>query len=49
MKLNESNYNIYEASGVVEPMVIFSNPSSTEITVQVYAMDVTAMGKLYAV
>ena len=43
---NKSTYNIYEDSKVVLPTLIFSNPSSTDMTVQVHTMNITAVGKL---
>ena len=45
VNFNKSTYNIYEDSKVVLSTLIFSNPSSSDITVQVYTMNITAIGK----
>ena len=37
-------YNAMEGNGIAEPELIFSNPSSFDITVQVMATDNTAAG-----
>ena len=42
---SQSTYSIYEDSGVVQPVLIFSNPSSIYLTIQVNADAITATGK----
>ena len=43
---NESTYTIDENSTHVQPVLILSNPSSTDITVQVTDNNDTATGEL---
>ena len=38
-------YNVNEADGKVEPVLVLSNPSSTDLTVQVFSTDGSATGK----
>jgi len=35
VKFNQSTYSVKEDNGSVEPVLVLSNPSSTDITVQV--------------
>ena len=37
LTFNESSYIVTESSGVLQPVLILSNPSSTTFTVQVYS------------
>ena len=38
-------YTVNEADGKVEPVLVLSNPSSSVITVQVFSIDGSALGK----
>ena len=40
-----SAYTIDEDAGSVQPVLVLSNPSSTNITVQVISNDITATGE----
>ena len=42
---NQSTYSVDEDNGLVQPVLILSNPSSTDITVQVITDDNTATGE----
>ena len=41
-------YNVNESDGQIRPTVLFSNPSSSDITLQVEDTSNTATGKLVA-
>ena len=43
VSFNKSTYNFNEDSGVAQPELILSNPSSTDITVKVNSRDSTAI------
>ena len=43
---SQSTYSADEDSGVVQPVLNFSNPSSTNITIQVRSIDNTTTGKI---
>lgn len=43
---SQSTYSVYEDGGVVQPVLIFSNPSSIHLTIQVNANARTATGTL---
>ena len=43
---NESIYSVDESSGNVQIVLVLSNPSSTDITVQVTSYNDTATGEL---
>ena len=45
VNFNESNYVIGENDGQVEPKLILSNPSSTNITIRVDTIDIGAIGE----
>ena len=45
MKFNQSTYSVYEDSGPVQPVLVLSNPSSTDITVEVFSTNITALGE----
>ena len=40
-------YSVDEDDGPAQPVLVLSNPSSTDITVQVFDISVTAAGKFY--
>ena len=42
---NESTYSVNENEGSVHPILVLSNPSSSDITVQVTSTAVTATGE----
>ena len=44
---NETMYSVHENSGHVQPVLVLSNPTSTDITVQVMDERGTATGELY--
>ena len=46
VKFNQPVYNVDEDDELVQPKLILSNPSSTDITVQVYDDRVIATSKL---
>ena len=45
MSFNESSYSVDEASGLVQPVLILSNPSSSDVVVQVREREHTADSK----
>ena len=45
MKFNQSTYNVDEDDGPVQPVLLLSNPSSTDITISVFSTDGSATGK----
>ena len=45
MKFNHSRYSVNEDSGPVQPVLVLSNPSSTDITVEVFNTNITALGE----
>ena len=44
MSFNHSTYIVDEDDGPVQPVLVLSNPSSTDITVRVLNHDNTAIG-----
>ena len=42
---SKSTYSIDEDAGPAQPVLVLSNPSSTDITVQVRSIDITATGE----
>ena len=44
LDFNQSVYNFYEDSGVVQLILVLSNPSSMDITVEVFNTDGSAIG-----
>ena len=42
VSFNQSTYSVDEDDGPVQPVLVLSNPSSTDITVQVRSNDITA-------
>ena len=49
VSFSQSTYTVGEDDGVVQPVLVLSNPSSTDITVQVISTDNTATGKVITV
>ena len=47
VSFNRSAYSIVEDDGPVQPVLVLSNPSSFDITVQVTDTSITATGKLH--
>ena len=45
VSFNQSRYSINENDGQARPVLVLTNPSSNEITVQVFSSDVTATGE----
>ena len=43
--LSQSSYSVHENAGVVKPVVVLSNPSSVDITIQVSDVQSGATGK----
>ena len=46
VKFSQSTYSVNENSGVVQPVLVLSIPSSTDITVEVISTDGSATGEL---
>ena len=44
MKFSQPTYSINEDRGPVQPVLVLSNPSSTDITVEVFSTNITAIG-----
>ena len=42
---NQSKYNVDEDDGPAQPVLVLSNPSSTDITISVFSTDGSATGK----
>ena len=45
VSFNQSTYNVDENAGPAQPVLVLSNPSSTDITVQVFSANGTATGE----
>jgi len=45
VSFNQSTYSIDEDEGPAQPVLVLSNPLSTDITVQVTSNDITATGE----
>ena len=45
LSFEERTYNVSEADGSVQLVLVLSNPSSTAFTVEVFSADVSATGK----
>ena len=43
--INQSTYNVDEDDGPAQPVLVLSNPSSTDITISVFSTDGSATGK----
>lgn len=44
VKFNESTYSVDEDKGLVQPVLVLSNPSSYQLTIGVFSTDGTATG-----
>ena len=47
ISFEQSTYSIVEDGGPVQPVLVLSNPSSFDITVEVTDTSITATGKLH--
>ena len=45
LKFNQPTYNVNEDDGPAQPVLVLSNPSSTDITISVFSTDGSATGK----
>ena len=45
---NQSLYNVNEDAGPAQPVLVLTNPSSSDITVQVITEDGSATGECYS-
>ena len=45
LSFDQLSYNVSESDGQVEVVLTLSNPSSTDITVEIANMNIAAMGK----
>ena len=45
IRFEQSTYTVDEDDGPAQPVLVLSNPSSTDTTVQVFSQDNTAIGK----
>ena len=45
MRFNHSTYVVGENDGTTRPVLVLSNPSSTDITISVFSTDGSATGK----
>ena len=45
LSFNQSTYNVDEDDGPTQPVLVLSNPSSTDITISVFSTDGSATGK----
>ena len=45
VRFSQSTYSVSEGAGAVQPVLVLSNPSSTDITVVVYNTNGTAFGE----
>ena len=45
MRFSQSAYSVNEGAGAAQPVLVLSNPSSTDITAVVYSTNGTAFGK----
>ena len=45
ISFNQSTYNVIEDGGSAQPVLVLSNPSSTDITLQVRSNNITATGE----
>ena len=45
IKFNQPTYSVNEDVGTIKPVLVLSNPSSTDITVQVFITDGSATGE----
>jgi len=47
VRFNQSTYSVGENDGLVQPVLVLSNPSSTDIIVQMLDTNITAYGEHY--
>ena len=47
VSFNQSVYSVQENDGPAQPVLVLSNPSSTDITVQVFNTDNSAIGECF--
>ena len=47
IRFSQSTYNVDEDDGPAQPVLVLSNPSSTDITVQVFDNDVSATSECF--
>ena len=47
MSFSQAMYSVNEDSGLLQPILILSNSSETDTTVQVLTVDESATGKIY--
>ena len=45
VSFEQASYTVDEGDGSVEPLLVLSNPSSTDVIVQVHTIDGSATGK----
>ena len=45
ISFNESTYNVDESAELLQSVLVLSNPSSTNITVEVFSIDGSATGQ----
>ena len=45
LSFNQSTHNVDEDDGPAQPVLVLSNPSSTDITISVFSTDGSATGK----
>jgi len=46
VNFNQSTYNVDEDDGPAQPVLVLSDPSSTDITINVFNTDGSATGKI---
>ena len=46
---SQSEYSVNEDAGAVQPVLVISNPASTNITVQVTRTDISDIGEYYSI
>ena len=45
VSFDQSSYNVSEKDGQVQVMLVLSNPSSTDISIEIDNMNIAALGK----
>lgn len=46
IRFNESTYSVNESTGLLQPVIVFSNPSAIDITLNVTDIEGSASSKL---
>ena len=46
LKFNQSTYSVNEDDGPAQPVLVLSNPSSTDVAISVFSTDRSATGKI---